>query len=176
MGTRPSRGDLGLEARPLASLIVCGIDPGTIKLGLGIVSWDGRTPTFIAAETISAPTSWPRQKRLAMILHDLRSALLEQVELPTIAGLETQFTGKNIRSALALAEGRGVAQAAAYDAGITVFKEFPPATVKLRVAGRGNASKEEVALWVKTILRLKSAPAPDAADALAVAICAARAS
>lgn len=156
--------------------IVCGIDPGTIKLGLGIIAWDGRTPTYIAAETISAPASWPREKRLATIHRDLRTALLEQAEMPTVAGLETQFTKKNVKSALAIAEGRGIAQVAAYDAGIRNFRPFPPATVKLRVTGKGNASKELVALWVKTILRLHNTPDPDAADALAIAICAARSS
>lgn len=87
--------------------------------------------------------------------------------------MEEAFFGKNVQSTLALGEARGVALLIAGEAGLIVVG-YSPATVKKAVVGHGRASKEQIAYLVRATLKLRRLPSPDAADALAIAICHAR--
>lgn len=156
---------------------IAGIDPGSIKAGLGIIETDGRTIRYIAAETISAPARLPRVERLAQICADLEQAIREFA--PEIVALETQFAPKpgkrgGVQTALAIAGARAAAEMAAWRAGVRRFDEFAPASVKAAVGAGGRASKDLVSTFVTRLLGLAKTPEPDAGDALAIAIAAAR--
>jgi crossover junction endodeoxyribonuclease RuvC len=87
--------------------------------------------------------------------------------------MEEAFFGVNVQSTLALGEARGVALFIAAEHGLTVTG-YPPATVKKSVVGHGRATKEQIGFLVRALLSLRRTPEPDAADALAIAICHAR--
>jgi crossover junction endodeoxyribonuclease RuvC len=87
--------------------------------------------------------------------------------------MEEAFFGKNVQSTLALGEARGVALFVAAEQGLSI-SGYSPATVKQSVVGHGRATKDQVAYLVRALLSLRRVPAPDAADALAIAICHAR--
>ena len=87
--------------------------------------------------------------------------------------MEEAFFGINVQSTLALGEARGVALFVAAEQGLTVTG-YPPATVKKAVVGHGRATKEQIGFLVRALLSLRRTPEPDAADALAIAICHAR--
>jgi crossover junction endodeoxyribonuclease RuvC len=89
---------------------------------------------------------------------------------PDVVALEQSFVGRNVQSAFRLGEVRGVAMVAAASAGI-VIAEYSPATVKLAVTGTGRAEKEQVQRAIARELRVVEPLVPDAADALAVALC-----
>ena len=87
--------------------------------------------------------------------------------------MEEAFFGVNVQTTLALGEARGVALFIAAEHGLTVTG-YPPATVKKSVVGHGRATKEQIGFLVRALLSLRRTPEPDAADALAIAICHAR--
>ena len=92
---------------------------------------------------------------------------------PDAVAMEEAFFGKNVQSTIALGEARGVALFVAAECGLLVAG-YPPARVKSTVVGSGRASKDQVAFLVRALLSMRKAPAADAADALAIAICHAR--
>jgi crossover junction endodeoxyribonuclease RuvC len=150
---------------------ILGIDPGTLRLGYGVI--DRASParmTYVECGVISAP----RGARMAR-LHVIGRALRELVEelRPDAVAIEEAFFGKSVQSTLALGEARGVALFVAAECGLTVTG-YAPAQVKSTVVGHGRASKEQTAFLVRTLLSLRRTPALDAADALAIAICHAR--
>jgi crossover junction endodeoxyribonuclease RuvC len=152
---------------------VLGIDPGTLRLGYGVVEHDGgATIRYVECGVISAPASQPRHARLAEIGRCLRELLVEL--RPDAVAMEEAFYGKNVQSTLALGEARGVALFVAGEQGLTV-SGYAPATVKQAVVGNGRATKDQIGYLVRALLSLRRTPAPDAADALAIAICHARA-
>jgi crossover junction endodeoxyribonuclease RuvC len=149
---------------------VLGVDPGTRVVGWGVVDRRGNALRAAAWGVLRAPASLPVPERLRLLHEGLR-ALLEE-HRPDRVAVEEAFFGKGARAALALGEGRGAALLAAALAGIPVL-QYPPATVKKAVTGRGGAAKEQVGAMVRAILGLREIPSPaDAADALAVAVCA----
>ena len=148
-------------------MIVIGIDPGSIRCGIGIVKREGARLIHVAHATIVA-----KEKPLPLRLATIHGAIVRLVTIhaPTVCAVETQFFGKDARAALTLGQARGAAMAAIGAAGLEVA-EYAPATVKLSVTKRGNAEKAQVQRMVQAILALDEAPEEDAADALAVAIC-----
>ena len=92
---------------------------------------------------------------------------------PDAVAMEEAFFGENVQSTLALGEARGVAMFVAAEHGLTVTG-YPPATVKQAVVGHGRATKQQIGYLVRALLALRRTPEPDAADALAIAICHAR--
>ena len=156
------------HAAPRTSVRVLGIDPGTLRLGYGVVEHDGGvTLRYVECGVITAPASAPRPTRLAEIGRGLRELLVEL--RPDVVAMEEAFFGKNVQSTLALGEARGVAIFVAGDQGLTV-SGYAPATVKQAVVGHGRATKEQVGYLVRALLSLRRVPEPDAADALAIAI------
>ena len=151
---------------------ILGIDPGTLRLGYGVVDRVGNAKlTYVECGVISAPPRQPRNQRLLTIGCGLRE-LLDELE-PDEVAMEQAFYGKNVQATLALGEARGVALFVAGDRGLPVVG-YAPARVKRTIVGHGRASKSQVGYLVRAILSMRRAPEADAADALAIAICHAR--
>jgi crossover junction endodeoxyribonuclease RuvC len=162
------------RATTASAVRVLGIDPGTLRLGYGVVELlPGAALRYVECGVISAPARDPRPARLTEIGRALRELLLEL--RPDAVAMEEAFFGKNVQSTLALGEARGVALFIAGEQGLTV-SGYAPATVKQSVVGHGRATKDQVGYLVRALLSLRRVPEPDAADALAIAICHARAS
>ncbi len=165
-------GPLRREAPLGRALRVLGIDPGTRRLGYGMIECAGATKvSYVECGVLSAPAGNPRGARLGEIGRGLRDLIAEL--RPDAVAMEEAFNGVNVQSTLALGEARGVALFVAAEHGLAVTG-YPPATVKLAVVGHGRATKEQVGFLVRALLSLRRTPEPDAADALAIAICHAR--
>ncbi|MDR3745600.1 MAG: crossover junction endodeoxyribonuclease RuvC [Acidobacteriaceae bacterium] len=150
-----------------------GIDCGTEFTGYGVVEMDheARTPRLIhvAAGTIRLNKKEKTPLRLAQVYQEL-IGLMER-HAPDCVAIEEVFFSANVKSALKLGQVRGVAMLAAASSGLTVA-EYAPLTIKSSVTGYGLAAKEQVQFMVTRLLELECAPdSPDAADALAIAIC-----
>ena len=169
--TNPASNPAGPEAKGRRTRIL-GIDPGTLRLGYGIVDVLGTSNlTYVECGVISAPARQPRNERLHVIGRGLCELLDEFT--PDQVAMEQAFFGKNVQATLALGEARGVALFLAYDRGLTVAG-YAPARVKQTVVGHGRASKTQIGFLVRAILGMRRPPEADAADALAIAICHAR--
>ncbi len=150
-------------------MIVLGIDPGTAALGYGVVERDGATLRSLDVGCIVTSPDLPLGQRLR-IIHDAVSELIATHQ-PDLVGVERLFFSKNVQTAFAVGQARGVVILAAAEHDIDV-REATPNEVKSAVAGYGAADKAQVGRMVATILGLAAVPTPDdAADALAVAIC-----
>ena len=152
---------------------VFGIDCGTEFTGYGVVEVDrdARLPKliYLAAGTIRLSKKEKTPQRLAQVYAEL-TALMTLHE-PEIIAIEEVFFSANAKSALKLGQVRGVAMLAAATCGLPVA-EYAPLSIKSAVVGYGMAAKEQVQFMVTRLLALDHAPeSPDAADALAIAIC-----
>ncbi len=146
---------------------VLGLDPGTRHFGWGLVERVGTRMKHIAHGVISPRESLSLGERLVFIEEGLSAVLEEHV--PAAASIESLFFAKDAQAAAKLGHARGVGLLVCARAGLPIF-EYPPARVKLTVAGGGQAAKAQVARMVKVILGLSELPPADAADALAVAL------
>lgn len=144
---------------------VLGVDPGTVRLGWGIVDAPGARLTRVASGVVRA--AGPRADRLAAIC-DALLALCERFQ-PAALSLEQTFVGDNIQTAFRLGEARGAVMVAASRAGLQVA-EYSPAAIKVAVAGSGRAAKAQMQHMVARLLNVE-ALAEDEADALGAAIC-----
>ncbi len=148
---------------------VLGIDCGTEKTGYGIIDSDGRHHTLVAAGVLITNTREPMPLRLRTIARGLRSLIREHA--PEAAAAEAVFYSSNVKTALKLAQVRGVALLTTAEADLAVG-EYSPLEIKTSVVGYGRAEKQQVQMMVKSLLRLEhDIESEDAADALAVAIC-----
>ena len=153
---------------------ILGIDPGSLRLGYGVIECGGAAGSevaYVECGVISASARKPRPDRLAEIGRGLRELCAEV--RPDAVAMEEAFFGVNVQSTIALGEARGVALFVAAECGLRVTG-YPPATVKQTVVGHGRASKRQVGYLVRALLALRRTPEPDASDALAIAICHAR--
>jgi crossover junction endodeoxyribonuclease RuvC len=149
-------------------VIVIGIDPGSRKMGWGIVAREGTRMRHVANGTIDATEGGGTfADRLVVLERELLAILASYG--PTHASVEGIFFAKDAQAASKLGHARGVALLVCARAGLPIA-EYPPARVKRTVSGRGRADKLQVAQMVRVILSLASLPAPDAADALALAV------
>ena len=161
--------DYGLHAQGPCPMRVMGIDPGTHRTGFGILeSSNGRDYTLVICGTIRAASKDPIAKRLLHIFESLQKNIRSYQ--PDVVALETLFFAKDIRAVERIGEARACAMLAASKQGIEVI-EYAPTEVKKSVTGNGRAAKEQIQFMVKRLLNLKESPAPDAADALAIAMC-----
>lgn len=150
-------------------MFVLGIDPGLSRCGYGCVTRTGDGYRATAAGVITTDPSQPVPFRLARLRHDI-SSLLEELA-PEVVVVERIFFRSNARTAMSVGQASGVALLTAVEHGCQVA-EYTAAEVKLAVTGYGNASKEQVQEMVSRLARLAAVPRPpDAADALALAIC-----
>ena len=148
---------------------VMGIDPGLAHTGFGVIRVAGSQISAVDGGVIETPSGVAAEARLKRI----HSALAELMSWhnPVSIGLEDLYFGKNVRSALAVGQARGVAMLAAAERGLACF-DYTPQAVKMAVCGSGGAAKDQVQQMVGVLLSLPAPPASDhAADALAVAIC-----
>ena len=146
-----------------------GIDPGVANTGFGVVRIAGGRMSALDGGVIEAPADRSPEGRLARIHGALRE--LMGWHEPAAVALEDLYFGKNVRSAIAVGQARGVAMLAAAESGIPCF-DYTPQAVKLSVCGSGAAAKGQVQHMVGALLNLPRPPQSDhAADALAVAIC-----
>lgn len=151
--------------------IVLGIDPGIADTGYGFVKVDGSCLECLAYGSIKTSSKESLELRLLKLYQEL-SALIVKYK-PDEAAVEQLFFNKNVRTALIVGQARGVALLALSKAGLKI-RDYTPAQVKQAVSAYGQAYKKQIQKMVKLILALKELPQPDdAADALAVAICAA---
>ncbi len=149
--------------------LVIGIDPGVASTGFGVVQVAGTEMSAVDGGVIEAPTSEPGARRLTRI-HEALVELLSRHE-PVAMALEEVYFNRNVRSAIAVGQSRGVAMLAAGQRGIECF-DYTPQAVKKSVCGSGAAAKEQVERMVTRLLGLSQPLASEhAADALAVAIC-----
>jgi len=156
-----------------AHLRVLGVDPAAAgPTGYGIVESDGRHCKMLHYGAFRVAPK--RQKEsLGAALQDVHALLCRLIAefSPTVLAVESVFTALNMRTALRLAEVRGVVLLAAAQHGVTVYS-YSPREVKASVAGYGQADKKQVQLMVRALLSMAETPEPaDAADALAVALC-----
>ena len=147
---------------------VLGIDPGSRRTGWGVVDACGGGFRHVASGTIVLAPAAHLGTRLAR-LHAECLRLIAAWE-PAAVVLERAFVARNVQSAFRLGEARGAVLAAAGAAG-AVLAEYAPASVKLATVGYGQADKRAMGRGVALRLGLERPPAPDAADALALALC-----
>lgn len=153
------------------SKIVLGIDPGIADTGYGFIKVDGSNLKCLAYGSIKTSPKDSLEVRLLNLYRDLTN-LIKKYQ-PDEAAVEQLFFNKNVRTALIVGQARGVSLLALSVADLKI-RDFSPPQVKQAVTAYGQASKKQVQKMVKLILALKELPQPDdAADALAVAICAA---
>lgn len=154
-------------------MIVLGIDPGTAATGYGLVERDGsklRLVDYGCLQTLST-------QALPIRLLEIHRAVTELIitHKPAQIGVERLFFNRNVQTAFAVGQARGVVLLAAAEHGLPVF-EYGPHEVKMAVTGYGRADKGQVQRMVQVVLGMAKLPKPDdAADALAVAICTAHA-
>jgi len=146
---------------------ILGLDPGSRVCGYGVVEDLGSELRYVECGLLTAPEEDPAIERLGEIARGLREVIDELA--PVEVAVEDVFVHHNARSALALAQARGMALAIVGLAGLRVCS-YPPALVKRTVAGSGAAPKEQIARMVQALIGLRSLPRADATDALAVAI------
>jgi crossover junction endodeoxyribonuclease RuvC len=149
--------------------LVLGIDPGTALTGYGLIQESESGLSLLTCGVIATPAGQAMPLRLQQIYRGL-SALIQQHK-PASVAVEQLFFSKNVRTAMAVGQSRGVVLLAAADAGLPVH-EYSPLQVKQAVVGYGRASKSQVQEMVRLLLALDIVPSPDdAADAVAVAVC-----
>lgn len=146
---------------------VLGIDPGSRRTGYGVVAVRRGALAYVASGCV-ATADGPFPGRLAEIYRGVGNVIATHA--PEEFAIEEVFLARNPASALKLGQARGVAIAAAVGAGLPV-REYASRAVKLAVVGTGRAEKAQVQYMVRALLGLAATPPPDAADALAVAIC-----
>lgn len=149
--------------------IILGIDPGTNIMGYGIVVDRKGSMTLVAAGIIDLSKMDDHHLKLRKIFE--RTIGLIEEYLPDEVAIEAPFFGKNVQSMLKLGRAQGVAIAAALSRSIPVF-EYSPKKIKQSITGNGNASKEQVASMLQSLLKFGEMPRYlDATDGLAAAVC-----
>ena len=148
---------------------IIGIDPGTARVGWGMIDVKNRTETALAYGCIETAKELPAAQRLQQIRDELTALLTEWK--PTHAVIERLFFAKNQTTAMAVSQARGVILLALADCGIP-FSEYTPLQVKQTITGNGKATKQDIQKMVTQLLHLDKIPKPDdAADGLALALC-----
>lgn len=146
---------------------ILGIDPGSRLTGFGVLDFEAERASYVASGAVrSQDGSFP--ERLRMIFRSLSDIVAEY--RPDAVAIESVFVHRNAGSALKLGHARSAALCATFEHQVAVF-EYAPREVKLAIVGSGAASKEQVQHMVMSLLTLDGRPSPDAADALAIALC-----
>jgi len=155
----------------MAKRRIIGIDPGLASTGWGIVDYAKSRIQYLAHGCIETEAALPRPERLFFIYRQINTVM--DTYAPDEAAMETLYFGKNVTSAIFVAEARGVLSLAMAERNLPLA-EFTPNQIKQAVVGVRKAEKEQVQKMVALILGLPVIPKPDhAADALGAAICAA---
>jgi crossover junction endodeoxyribonuclease RuvC len=152
----------------MRELVIAGFDPGTARLGFGVIQGDDNpVPLDYGVIETAADVNMPERLKQ---LYEGVTAILRDYR-PAVCAIEQLFFSRNVTTALSVGQARGIVMLAAAQAAVPVV-EYTPAEVKQSVSGYGKADKNQMQEMVRIILGLHEAPWPDdAADALAVAIC-----
>ena len=149
--------------------LILGIDPGYGRMGYAVVAAAGNELRLLVCDATITPTGQAYPLRLQLIYEEL-SVIIARYR-PQEAAIEKLFFGKNVTTAIEVAQARGVALLTLVQSGLTIA-EYTPGEVKLAVTGYGAARKDQVGYMVRHLLDLPSIPRPDdASDAAAIAIC-----
>ena len=150
-------------------MIILGIDPGYAIVGWGVVEYTGSKFKTLGYGSITTPAGMPVVERLERIYR----GMLEIIEKykPDQMAIEELFFNTNAKTAIVVAQARGIILLSAKISGVSIA-EYTPLQVKMAVVGYGKAEKKQVITMVTSMLRLDAPPKPDdTADALAIAIC-----
>jgi crossover junction endodeoxyribonuclease RuvC len=153
---------------PNSPLRILGIDPGLRITGFGVLDQTGQQLAYVTSGCIKTATGGDLSVRLKTILDGLAQVIAEC--RPQYIAIEKVFVNMNPQSTLLLGQARGTAICAGVMHDLPIA-EYTALQVKQAVVGNGHARKEQVQEMVKRLLKLAGAPSPDAADALACAIC-----
>ena len=156
-----------ISARSQPTRRILGIDPGLRRTGFGIIEVRGQVLTYVTSGLVRVPPG-DLPERLKAILDCLGQVIVSHA--PVQAAIEKVFVNVNPQSTLLLGQARGAAICAAVAHDLPV-SEYTAQQVKQAVAGNGQANKSQVQQMVRRLLSLPADPSPDAADALACAIC-----
>lgn len=149
--------------------IILGIDPGTTIMGFGLIKVENKIMTFLQLNELDLKKYDDHYLKLKLIFE--RTVELIDTHHPDEIAIEAPFFGKNVQSMLKLGRAQGVAMAAGLSREIPVT-EYSPKKIKMAITGNGNASKEQVAKMLQSLLKLKSLPKNlDSTDGLAAAVC-----
>lgn len=149
-------------------MIILGIDPGFAITGYGIIEKQGNKYKYITHGAITTDAKLDFQERLK-INHEELNKIIKQYK-PDLFGIEELFFAKNTKTAINVAQARGIIILTALQNNLTIY-EYTPLQIKQALTGYGRADKNQIQQMVKTILCLNQIPKPDdAADALAIAI------
>ena len=151
----------------MSALRILGVDPGLRVTGFGIIERSGSKLQYVTSGCVRSGTG-ELSARLKTILDGLAEVIAANA--PQEVAIEKVFVNVNAQSTLALGQARGTAICAAVLAGLPV-SEYTALQVKQSVVGKGHAGKDQVQHMVRRLLALPGDPSPDAADALACAIC-----
>ena len=148
-------------------MVILGIDPGTARLGYGLLKKNGASLVHIEHGCFETSKNMTQAERL----HELYTLLTEVIKKhqPVLVGVEKLFFAKNAKTAMVVSEARGIVLLAAQMNGLKIF-EYTPMQIKQAVTGYGGADKKQIQEMVCRIMKLDEIPKPDdAADALAIA-------
>ena len=149
--------------------IILGIDPGTTIMGFGIIKVVGNEMSFVQLNELMLKKYTDPYTKLKLIFE--RTISLIDTYHPDEIAIEAPFFGKNVQSMLKLGRAQGVAMAAGLSREIPIT-EYLPKKIKMAITGNGNASKEQVAKMLQSLLQLKTLPKNlDSTDGLAAAVC-----
>ncbi|HRY63264.1 MAG TPA: crossover junction endodeoxyribonuclease RuvC [Patescibacteria group bacterium] len=149
-------------------MLILGIDPGYARAGWGVVSQIKNKLAPIAFGCLETKSQMPHAERLQKLQTELKKIIIKYQ--PDALAIEELFFFKNLKTALQVAESRGVILAAAFDCHLPIY-EFTPLQVKQAITSYGRADKNQIQQMVKLILGMKNIIQPDdAADAVAIAI------
>jgi crossover junction endodeoxyribonuclease RuvC len=149
--------------------IILGVDPGTNILGFGVIAVTGNAIRLLDMGVLKLDKIADHPQKLQRIFREVER--LSELHLPDEFAIEAPFFGKNVQSMLKLGRAQGVAIAASINRNIPVF-EYSPRKIKQSITGNGNASKEQVAAMLHSLLKFQEKPEfLDATDGLAVAVC-----
>jgi crossover junction endodeoxyribonuclease RuvC len=153
----------------ISEKIILGIDPGTSIMGYGLILVKGKKFEMINMGVLHLSKLASHELKLKRIFE--RTLQLVDEYKPDELAVEAPFFGKNVQSMLKLGRAQGVAMSAALYRDVPIF-EYSPKKIKMAITGNGNASKEQVASMLKSLLNLKELPKHlDATDGLAAAVC-----
>ena len=152
-----------------AEAIILGIDPGTATTGYGVIRAGAVSCELVGYGTVRTPSDRSRAERLCMIHQGLEQVI--QRYTPDVMAVEQVFFSRNVKTAMAVGEARGIVLLAAAQKSVPVY-EYTPTAVKQSLSGSGRADKHDIQQMVAWALDMKELPRPDdAADALALALC-----
>ena len=147
---------------------ILGIDPGYAIVGYGVLDYASGSFSVVGFGAVTTPADLPFEKRLKMIYEDITEII--ETYKPDEMGIEKLFFNTNEKTAIDVAQARGVTLLPAIMRNIPIY-EYTPLQVKSSIVGYGRAEKKQVQEMTKTMLHLKEVPKPDdTADAVAIAI------